>query len=202
MLFEKKKTLKAADSFIKSISEIPEDIRRKTIILIGPQGAGKSTVSRILREFYPYMDRISLDNRDKYASIYKKRRLFKDYKNFELTLTGCLLSSLKKPSIIDFGAGHSVYEDPALDEKLRKMCSYFPNIYLLIPSRDEDASLKTLAKRLNLKPEDRKYKEIKRFLGLRNNERIATHIIYESGKNPMNIAEEIVDKEYENDIEL
>lgn len=94
--------------------------KNNTIILIGPMGTGKSTVAKLLENQIEGMHRISLDNKDLLKMLYEKERKFRDFKNFEFMLTGTVLSSLKKPYIIDFGAGHSVYEDKNLREQMKK----------------------------------------------------------------------------------
>lgn len=48
MLFEKKKILSASNTFIQDIHNLPIEIKRNSIILIGPMGTGKSTIARIL----------------------------------------------------------------------------------------------------------------------------------------------------------
>ena len=131
MIFERKKTLMASDRFIKDIYKLPDIIKNNTIILIGPMGTGKSTVAKLLKNKIEGIDRISLDDRERLKILYKNKRKFGNFKNFEFVLTGTVLSSLNKPYIIDFGAGHSIYEDEILRSQMKKMCSQFKNIILL-----------------------------------------------------------------------
>lgn len=39
-------------------------------------------------------------------------------------------------AVIDFGAGHSVFEDETLFERVRVALEPFPNVVLLLPSAD------------------------------------------------------------------
>jgi hypothetical protein len=43
--------------------------------------------------------------------------------------------------VFDFGAGHSVYEDPALFARARAALAPFANVVLLLPSPDPDESV-------------------------------------------------------------
>ncbi|MEX2226198.1 MAG: shikimate kinase [Dehalococcoidia bacterium] len=49
--------------------------------------------------------------------------------------------------VIDFGAGHSVYEDPALFERVERALAPVRNVVLLLPSSDRDASGRALRER-------------------------------------------------------
>ena len=152
MIFERKKVISAADRFIKDISNLLLEIKENTIILIGPMGTGKSTIARLLAEKVGNRQRLSMDSRGQSEELYKKENSFRNFKNFEFALTGTILSSLKSPCVIDFGAGHSIYEDPILREKMKEICSQFKNIILLLPSRDNETSRRVLLERRNIKP--------------------------------------------------
>ena len=43
--------------------------------------------------------------------------------------------------VIDFGAGHSVYEDETLLARVQKALAPYPNVILLLPSPDLDESV-------------------------------------------------------------
>jgi hypothetical protein len=49
--------------------------------------------------------------------------------------------------VIDFGAGHSVYEDEAQFARVQQALAPFPNVVLLLPSADLDESIQILADR-------------------------------------------------------
>lgn len=192
MIFERKKVISAADRFIKDISNLPLEIKENTIILIGPMGTGKSTIARLLAEKVGNRQRLSMDSRGQIEELYKKENSFRNFKNFEFALTGTILSSLKSPCVIDFGAGHSIYEDPILREKMKEICSQFKNIILLLPSRDNETSRRVLLERRNIKPGSHKDQDNWHFITSPNNYEIATHIVYEEGKSPKEILKEIL----------
>ena len=63
--------------------------------------------------------------------------------------------------IVDFGAGHSVFDDKATSEKVRIMLKPFKNVVLLLPCEDEERALNIMAMRHKSK---RRQKIIKIFL--------------------------------------
>lgn len=202
MIFERKKTLMASDRFIKDIYKLPDIIKNNTIILIGPMGTGKSTVAKLLKNKIEGIDRISLDDRERLKILYKKERKFGNFKNFEFVLTGTVLSSLNKPYIIDFGAGHSIYENEILRSQMKKMCSQFKNIILLLPSKDKAKSREILAERRKIKLGSHKDQDNWHFITAENNYEIATNILYEENKKPEDISREIMKLVRCNQIEL
>ena len=156
MIFERRKTLSASNRFIQDIEKLPEEVKNNTIILIGPMGTGKSTIAKLISNQIEDIDRISLDNREGLKEIYKRRDSFRNFKNFEFVLTGTILSSLKRPHVIDFGAGHSIYKNKELREQMKQMCSEFKNVILLLPSEDREKSRRILLERRNVRSEERR----------------------------------------------
>lgn len=193
MIFERKRVLSAADRFIKDIHNLPKDVKDNTIILIGPMGTGKSTIGKILAE-KENRQQISFDKRRQFQELYKREKRFNNFKNFEFALTGTILSSLKNPSIIDFGAGHSIYEEPELKEKMKEMCSEFKNIVLLMPTEDKEESREILLKRRRFEIGSKKDRDNWHFITAPDNYELATDIIYENERTPEEISEEILDR--------
>jgi len=193
MIFERKKVISAADRFIKDIQNLPSEIRDNTIILIGPMGTGKSTIAKLLADSEK-KQRLAVDSRGQFEELYKRERSFRNFKNFEFALTGTILGSLKSPCVIDFGAGHSIYEDSVLREKMKAMCAQFKNIILLLPSKDNETSRQVLLERRKIKPGSHKDKDNWHFITAPNKYELATDIIYEEGKSPEEISKEILER--------
>jgi shikimate kinase len=101
---------------------------KSTIILIGPMSAGKSTMAKLLaekldlprfeldQERWDYYDEIGYDK----AAVSEIARsdqgmlgLLRYWKPFEAHAVARMLAE-HNDCIIDFGAGHSVYEEPQL----------------------------------------------------------------------------------------
>jgi len=161
----------------------------ESIILIGPSGAGKSTVAEELRKI-TRMPRLSLDriaNQNRRSGYMKK---FKNVEEHHIHMIKTELERAKsygKPGIVDFGAGHSVYDDPEKFNELKKMLSKFKNIVLLLPSVDIKKSLEIMEKRSTGDTRDNK-----KFLTSLCNRELATITIYGEGITPNDIANEIV----------
>lgn len=188
MIFEKRRMLLASNRFIQDIHKLPSEIKKDTIILIGPMGTGKSTIAKILAK---NGNRVPLDDKEFLKGIYARRKNFNNFKNFEFGLTGTVLSTLKRPSVIDFGAGHSIYEDVSLRKQMKLMCAEFSNIILLLPSEDKEESRQILMERRNIKQGSHKDQDNWHFITAPNNYELATHIVYEKDKTPEDVAKEI-----------
>ena len=191
MLFEKKKVLKKAEDFKRKLSEMDPKIFDETILLIGPMGTGKSSVAKIIEEKTD-LERTPLDSKGKLEQIYSDRKKYRNFKNFEFFLTGTVLSSLEKPEVIDFGAGHSIYEDKDLRAKMDEICAYFKNIILLLPTEDKEKNRKILLERRNIKEGSHKDQDNWHFLTTEDNYKMATNIVYEEGKTIEEVADEII----------
>src|SRR5262249_21129849 len=123
-----------------------------SIILIGPIRAGKSVVAELLAEKL-HMPHISLDDErwKYYAEIgydeAEASRIAKTddgiigileyWKPFEAHSVGRVLADYPN-SVIDFGGGHSTYDDPALFARVQSALAPYPNVVLLLPSPDPD----------------------------------------------------------------
>ncbi|RYD25876.1 MAG: shikimate kinase, partial [Verrucomicrobiaceae bacterium] len=127
------------------------------IILIGPVGVGKSTQGHLLAERLG-RPRHAMDARrwEYYREIgyneEKARRiqdqegflgLYRYWKPFEAHAVERLLAETQG-AIIDFGAGHSVFEDDALFARVRRAMRAGGEAVLLLPSPDPDESVSLL----------------------------------------------------------
>lgn len=172
---------------------IDEDILSNSIIIIGPMGTGKSTISEKLHK-KTGLPKVSLDDRKLLNNLYSERKKFRHLKDFEFYLTTEVLSNLKERTIIDFGAGHSIYENPLMFIEMKKFLSRFSNVVFLIPSQDKELSLEICNQRIK---NDRsvgsgELNDNKHFIYSQYNEELATIIEYTYGKSPDEICNNII----------
>ncbi|MFN8417741.1 MAG: shikimate kinase [Anaerolineae bacterium] len=129
-----------------------------TIILIGPVSAGKSTVAALLADKL-HMPHVSIDDVrwGYYAEIgYDNAEasriansdegmlgLLRYWKPFEAYAVERVLPDHPN-SVIDFGAGHSFYDDEALFDRVQNALAPYPNVIMLLPSPDLDESARIL----------------------------------------------------------
>jgi shikimate kinase len=127
------------------------------IILIGPMGTGKSTIGALLSDKLN-LPQCSMDERrfDYYLEIGYDRELAKNkwetegiwgiyqyWKPFEAYAVERLLSEHQN-CVVDFGGGHSIYEDISLFQKVKSILASYPNVILLLPSANLDESIQIL----------------------------------------------------------
>lgn len=171
---------------------------KKDIILIGPVGAGKSTVGKLLSDNLE-MPHASLD--DERWDIYTEIGYDFDYANQLMEKEGFLgvynywkpfeaysvkrVLELYPNHIHDFGAGQSVYEDAKLLKKVEEILKPYSNVVLLLPSEDKAKSLNILYER-NQFP----YNDI--FINSPSNEKLAKIVVYTDGKTPDETCREII----------
>ena len=74
---------------------------------------------------------------------------------------------------------------------MQLMCAEFSNIILLLPSANKEESRQILLERRNIKPGSHKDQDNWHFITAPDNYELATHIVYEKGKTPKDVAEEI-----------
>lgn len=178
------------------------------ILLIGPIGAGKSTIGETLAKQlklpqcsmdecrWAYYKEIGYDK--KLAERKRKEggfwEVYKYWKPFEAHAVGRLLSDYQANSqryIIDFGAGHSVYEDGALFHQVECVLHPYPNVVLMLPSPDLDESISILNAR-NEYVADGKPNINEHFVRNPSNKRLAKFVIYTKGKTPKQSCDEIL----------
>lgn len=188
--------------------EILPNVLSNSIIFIGPMCSGKSTISESLKNTTE-MPIISLDDREQLSKYYDRISQIKDLKDRELALVGYVLTEIKEPSIINFGAGHSIQENTISRIELERLISRFKNVVLLVPSKNKDISTRVLSKRIEerLKNEDedsikRKNTTNEHFIRCGYNERLAKYIIETEGKTIEECRDEIIKEIERNKNEL
>ncbi|MEO8392371.1 MAG: shikimate kinase [Chloroflexota bacterium] len=183
------------------------------IILIGPMAAGKTTQKDLLAEALG-VPAVELDmlRWDYYAEIgYDKEKarqisreegfdaLLKYWKPFEVHAVQRILQDYPSDHVIGFGAGHSVYDDPAQFEQVRTALTPFPYVILLLPSADVTESTHILTERLRAEEPDMTDEDAKEtsaanrtFIENPSNARLAKFTVYTKDKTPAETCAEIM----------
>jgi len=184
-----------------------------TVILIGPISAGKSTVGKLLAEKlrlphyqldedrWTYYNEIGYDQ----ARVSEIARhgegmlgVLRYWKPFEAHAVERILQE-HSGSVIDFGAGHSVYEEKDLFDRVERALAPYPNVVLLLPSPDLDESVAILNARF-LKMLEEEGQQVDRvilqvnehFTKHPSNHRLAKMVVYTKGQTPQETRDEIV----------
>jgi hypothetical protein len=177
---------------------------KSDIILIGAIGAGKSTVGSLLakRLNIPQysMDDLRLGyykeiGYDEELAKHKRESegfwgIYQYWKPFEVYAVERILSDYDH-CVMDFGAGHSVYEDDALFQRVQKVLAPYSNVILLMPSPDRDESVQILNQRNEYVSDDQPNIN-EHFVKHPSNDRLATFTVYTTGKTPKDTCEEIL----------
>jgi shikimate kinase len=198
---KEKSSIKEHQEF-SDINKNSKKLYEESIILIGPSGAGKSTVAEELRK-KTGMQRLCLDIIANRARDTGFTRNFKNADEFNSYMILETLERVKKDGsygIVDFGAGHSVYDNQEIFERVKAMLKPFKNIVLLLPDKDEEKSLDIMKNRATGDTRDNK-----KFFESPCNKELATMIIYGNNRQPLEIAEEImqcIKKRKEHQIEI
>lgn len=177
------------------------------IILIGPVRAGKTTVGRLLAEKLGVPDIVLDDLRWQYykeagydPELAQRVRetggfvaLAFYWKLFDVHAVERVLADHPE-GIINFGAGHSVYESQEQEERLKEVLDPYPNVVLLLPSADPDESIRILDERTAdlAGTYGQGFNWNAYFVRHRAMYELAKHVVYTEGKTPQETAEEII----------
>jgi shikimate kinase len=176
------------------------DLSEPVILLIGPMRAGKSTLGHLLSERLK-RPRVPMDHLrwDYYKEIgwneAEQQRIreaegfagvYRYWKPFELHAVGRLLADHRE-GVIDFGAGHSVYEKDADFARARELLAPYPNVVLLLPSPDPGESVAILRERGRQRIGG---VEVSRFFTT-HLPKLAKQTVYTEGKTPDETSREI-----------
>lgn len=175
--------------------DIDFNVCNQSILMIGPMASGKSTISKKIGENMT-MPVISLDDRKQLSQYYSKQKNFSHFKDFEFYLTASTLTNLKVPAVINFGAGHSIYEDDIMFYEMKKLISKFSNVVYLLPSQDKVESERILQERLQKRDyfSASQLQDNHHFLNSGCNEELATIMEYTDSKSVDEVACEILSK--------
>lgn len=185
-----------------------------TIIFIGPLGAGKTTVGKLLAKkldlpFFSvdqvrqaYYRKVGYDHTfasQIAASEQGSLGVLRYSKPFEAQMVEQVLAD--HHGIIDFGASNSVYEEKELLARVEKALAPYPNVILLLPSPDKDESGEILKNRLTRMLteagrdfSDELFELNEHFVKHPSNYQLAKLVIYTKGKTPEKICTELVEK--------
>jgi hypothetical protein len=143
-------------------SEIASDRHgglRSEIVLIGPMGAGKSTLAVLLAARLG-LPRVSADFLSAahhaglgYDAAYVRELIGRDFRAameyrrpFAAQLVEWLLAE-HSGCVFDFGAGHVQHDDPVLTGRVERALAPFASVVLVVPSPDRDESIRVLRER-------------------------------------------------------
>lgn len=183
-----------------------------SIILIGPGGTGKTTLAKLLGEAldapsldlddlrWAYYAEIGYDN--EYAQQIRQesglKALLAYWKPFEIYSVERMFQDYPAGHIIAFGAGQSVYDDPAQFARARQALAPYP-VVLLLPSPDIDESLPILSARIRASEPDLPDSFFpmiedmnRRFIEHPSNARLATLTVYTKDQSPAETRDEIM----------
>jgi len=173
------------------------------LILIGPPGVGKSTVATWIQAL-TNRNRVSLDDRGHpfhasrlpgyhtsalHPSMVGFMAAYRTWKPFEIESVEKHLQAVDN-HVIDFGAGHSVYEDPVQFERAATALRGH-HVALLLPDQSIDRSRVILSEQHpSQDPEGIKF--IEHVLAHPSNTRVANVIVTREAKTPKEVAKEVL----------
>lgn len=177
---------------------------REEIILIGPIGTGKSTLGKLLAE-HLHLPQCSMD--DLRWAYYKEIGYSEDeakrigdaegfvgvaryWKPFEAHAVERLVAE-HHDCVIDFGAGHSVFEDDVLFNRVKQALLPFKKVVLLLPSPDLDESVRILQTR-KYAPAPGEFDFNTHFVKHHSNHDLAKIVVYTKGKTPEQTRDDIL----------
>jgi len=182
------------------------EITRRTIILVGPIGAGKTTIGKMIAEKLS-LPLISLDEEphlaaslgydiELYKQMWKHNGLHEAYsyrRSFYDRLVPVFLAA-HGHGVLDFGGGHPIAPDREKQETIKKALEPYPHVFLLMPTPDVQASLKILKMRNQLPDGQPDLNELYFRNGNRTFWEIAKRHFYTDGKPPEQTCREILDE--------
>jgi shikimate kinase len=131
------------------------------VFLLGPVGAGKTTIGRLLAQQlqrpqasldglrWRYYQEVGYDEAEqkRIAAAEGLAGVLDYWKRFDLHAIERLLAE-HRDCIVDFGAGQTVFEGEAELARLQELFVPYPNVFLLLPSPDPDESVVILRQRM------------------------------------------------------
>lgn len=174
------------------------------VVLIGPVNAGKSTIAVLLAQRL-HVSCASLDElcwsyfeQAGYDEAVARRHFERGGQAGALEYVGYFYPGAVErivtehpQSVIELGAGHTVYDDSAQFARVKRVLAPYPNVVLLLPSPDPGESIQILsARESNPHPEIVEMNE--HFVRHHSNHDLARITVYTKGKSPDETCEDIV----------
>jgi hypothetical protein len=116
--------------------------------------------------------------------------IYRYWKPFEAHAVERLLSEHRE-CVIDFGAGHSVFEDDTLFKRIQETLAPYRNVVLLLPSPNLDESISLLRAR-NGDPAPGDFDLNSHFVTHHSNRDLATIVVYTKDRTPEQTRDEIL----------
>lgn len=163
--------------------------RRPEIVLIGPQGAGKSTIGRLLaaRLGVPWVEMDAVCRRYYEELGYAPATAWRERERLEVHALERLLAD-HRDCVFSLGAGHSLYDDPAYLARAEQALAPFANVVLLLPSPDPEASVAQLQAVRGWVKRAAHAVEVAH----PSNHRLATLTVYTAGQSPTQTCAEVL----------
>jgi shikimate kinase len=176
---------------------------RSEIVLIGPVGVGKSTVSALLAKktglpqvsmddlLFAYMSEVGFDERH-WKQIMEKQGKPGAYRYLRVFGAHAVerLVHGHKDCVFDFGGGGVMGEFPDEFSRITEALRPFANVILLLPSEDKVESLQFLYDRMKIKPSG--WTILEHLVFHPSHHLLAKQTVYTKNKNPLQICEEIL----------
>jgi shikimate kinase len=154
---------------------------------------GKSTIARLLatqlglprrpldKNRWTYFNEIGFDESHARRLVEEEgvEAALQYCKPFEVHAVERHLSE-SRDCVIDFGAGYSVQEDPALRERIRKALAPYPHVALLLPCADDDEAVACLNERV----EENLRRLNEYYIRHPANRELAKAVVYTMGQSP------------------
>jgi len=177
----------------------------KEIILIGAQSVGKTTVGKLLSEKLG-IPQVSMDNlrwkyyeekgwsREQDQKIGAKEGfvgIFRHWKQFDVHAVERLLQE-HKHCVIDFGAGHSVFDKADDLKRVTDILAPYANVVHLLPSADRQESIAILHERRTKTINGIELIEF--LISHPSYDELANHVVYSEGKTDDECRDAVLEK--------
>jgi hypothetical protein len=179
------------------------------VVLIGPAGAGKTTVSEILAERLGLpatcLDEIAEDyyaavgfDHDTLHRLIKEQGFLATYRQHGVGMAYASERMIAEypTGVLDFGAGHSHFYDRALFERVKQALAPCQYVILILPTSDLDQAVQILRERSKAERGwdwcAEGYDFIEHWVKDPCNHELATMTMYTDGKTPDQTCDEIV----------